>query len=160
MEYKNDIKNVCKFAEQGYCSLLVLFLRKSRKRGYKEKFRKIAAVYHRAPVLQKRHRNIPVAVPLCNYVILSFVMSSMLNIASNANRIPNLNSSMNDVISFLSPISDAQYLNFSKVSYCTCVSVCTSLSSFRVSKFSMCEYVPLLMMSRFDGLMFRSIVLL
>lgn len=34
----------------GYCSLLVLFLEKSRKKGYKKKFREIAAVSHSTPV--------------------------------------------------------------------------------------------------------------
>lgn len=67
-------------------------------------------------------------------------MSSILIIASNANRIPSLNPSTNDIISFLSPSSDVQSLNFSKISCCACVSVCTSSSSLRVSRFSTCEY--------------------
>lgn len=94
---------------------------------------------------------IPLGAP-CQ-VIFGSVMSSMLIMASTANRIPSLKPRTNDIISFLSPSSDAQSLNFSKVSCCVCVSVSINASSFRVNNCSMCEYAPPLTTSRSVGLM-------
>ena len=68
----------------------------------------------RSPVHKKRHRNISAAMPLRYYVISGSVMSSILIIASAANRISGLKPSTNEVISFLSPLSDAQSLAFQR----------------------------------------------
>lgn len=78
--------------------------------------------------------------------ILGSVMSPVLIMTSRTSHMRSLRPIAKTATSLVPLISDAQSLNFIKIFFCACVSVCTRTSSLYVAKCSRFECVPPLAM--------------